>query len=363
MNVSIVIPAFNAARTLAAALESVLAQVSPCWEAIVVDDGSTDGTGDLARAFAARDSRIRVVSQPNAGESAARNTGVSRAQYEWLLFLDADDWIAPNHLERLTAELEAHPELDAVHAGSVRVAEDGSHVADGYEPPVGDLFQTLTQRAAFPVHACIVRKSLVEAVGLFDVSLKKSADWDLWLRVARTGAQFGAVREVLAYYRMQPQSASLDAEQLFRDGLRVLQRGHAADPRVPNPHPAHANGSPPEKAASQQFYLLCWCAGLLIGQGRDATSLLAIVPDAESRDLYPNAIAQCLFEAAPLPTCRTPAAWEAMWRDAHDHVDAFLRALEAQSKTPALAGRALTALKRMVLLASPDVAADPRRRR
>jgi hypothetical protein len=349
VNVSIVIPARNAAGTIGDTLASVCAQTSGAWEAIVVDDGSTDETARIATGFADRDPRITVIRQTGAGESAARNTGLAHARYEWLLFLDADDWIAPAHLERLTAELERDPELGAVHCGSVRVAPDGTEVRDDYVVPAGDLFPTLAQRAAFPVHACIVRRSLVERVGRFDTSLRKSADWDLWQRIARTGARFGAVRELLAFYRMQPQSASMEAEQLLRDGLEVLRRGHRPDPRVAEPHPAHVDGSPPQEMRCQQFYLLCWCAGLLIGQRQDATNLLPMLTGDRCAELYADAVARCVFEAATLPACRTPGDWQQLWPEFREHVERFLPALEAHSHSPDLARRALVELKRMIL--------------
>jgi hypothetical protein len=354
VNVSIIIPAYNAAQTISDTLESVLAQTFPDWEAIVVDDGSIDATSEIAKGFAARDARIRVISQANGGESAARNSGIAQARYDWLLFLDADDWISPSHLERMTNELASNPELDAVHCGSVRVAMDGTHVADDYLPPEGDMFPTLARRAAFPVNACVVRRSIVEAVGKFDTSLKKSPDWDLWQRVARTGARFGAVREVLAYYRMQPNSSSLDAEQLFFDGLRVLKQGHAPDPRVPNPRPDYADGMPVGQVQSQEFYLLCWCAGLLLGCGKDARHLFEAVKDDRCAELYPDAIAQCIFEAAPLPRCQPRQAWETLWPEINHLAENFLIALEEQSGTPDLARRAFIELKKLILKHSPD---------
>ena len=178
LNVSVIIPAYNAAETISDTLNSLLAQTWPDWEAIVVDDGSTDATGEIVRGFAERDARFRVITQCNGGESAARNSGIALARYDWLLFLDADDWISPRHLERMTNELISDPELDAVHCGYARVASDGTLVVEKYPPPTGDLFSTLARRAAFPVHACIVRRSLVEEVGRFDISLRTSPDWD-----------------------------------------------------------------------------------------------------------------------------------------------------------------------------------------
>lgn len=349
MNISVIVPAYNAAGTIADTLESLLAQNYPNWEAIVVDDGSSDRTAEIARSFEGRDARIRVISQSNAGESAARNSGVALANSDWLLFLDADDWISPVYLSRMTHELSSDQALDAVHCGYVRVASDGTQVVEKYWPPSGDMFGELARRAAFPSHACIVRKALVDEAGGFDTSLRTCPDWDLWQRIARTGARFGAVREVLAFYRMSPNGASLDAYQLLKDGLRVLKQGHSRDPRVQTPHPTHANGMPPEQVQSQEFYLLCWCAGLLLGSAKDARPLLEAVRDDHYTELYPDAIAQCIFESATLPTCHTAPAWENLWPEIRQQVEEFLLALEEQSLTPNLAGRALTELKRMIL--------------
>ncbi|HUU35215.1 MAG TPA: glycosyltransferase family 2 protein, partial [Vicinamibacterales bacterium] len=105
MDVSVIVPAYNAAATIAETLQSVCSQSLGTWEVVVVNDGSTDDTGAIARAFALGDQRIRVVDQRNGGEAAARNSGVRRAQHPWLLCLDSDDWIAPRHLEMMTGQL------------------------------------------------------------------------------------------------------------------------------------------------------------------------------------------------------------------------------------------------------------------
>ena len=259
-----------------------------------------------------------------------------------------------NYLERMTTELRAKPNLDAVHCGYARVAADGTQVIETYQPPIGDMFPTLARRAAFPVHACIVRKACVEEVGRFDPSLRTSPDWDLWQRIARTGACFGAVREVLAFYRMTPSSASLNAYQLFKDNLRVLRQGHAPDARVRNPKPEHANGALPEHVQTQEFYLLAWCAGLLLGSRQDARPLLEMVSEDCFPELYPNAVAQCIFEAAALPNCQPPQVWEKLWLDIQQNIEDFLVALERQSQAPDLAQRTSVALKTMILKHSPN---------
>jgi glycosyltransferase involved in cell wall biosynthesis len=356
MNVSVVIPAWNAAETIAATLDSLLAQGHRGWEAIVVDDGSGDGTAAIARDYAERDRRIRLVQQDRGGEASARNTGLAEARFDWLLFLDSDDWIAPAHLARMTAELCADPALDAVHCGYARVAADGTQLVDPYEAPEGDMFATWARRSAFPVHACVVRRDLVTDVGGFDASLEKSADWDLWQRVARTGARFGAVREPLAFYRMRPSSASLEAPKMLRDGLRVLRRGHAPDARVSRPHPDHANGAPPDQVRTQAWYLLSWCAGLMIARDQDARPLIELCDVEPFPELHPPAVAQAIWNAAPLPLCEPPRIWTELWLRVHERVDDFLGALEVASGAEGLAARARAALVRSVLSSSPAFA-------
>jgi peptidoglycan/xylan/chitin deacetylase (PgdA/CDA1 family) len=349
VNVSIIIPAHDAAETIAETLESLLAQTYSGWEAIVVDDGSSDETAAIAASFAERDARIRVISQPQGGVSDARNAGIALARYAWLLFLDADDWLLPQHLKRMTNALISDPDLDAVHCGWTHVAPDGRLSGEQYCPQLGDLFAVLTRYCAFAVHACVVRRSLVEAVGGFDPTLRTCEEWDLWQRIARSGARFGAIREVLALYRMRPDSLSVNSRQLLDDGLRVITRGHSSDPRVPNPHPSHAHGQPAEQLPGARLRFACWAAGLAVGHGEDARPLLDALKDDRDPALDPYDVAQSIFQAALLPSCRTPVAWAELWPSLEQRLDEFLLALEEQSKAAGLARRACTLLGHLIL--------------
>lgn len=112
--ISIIVPAYNAARWLPAAVSSVVTQTDPDWELILVDDGSKDNTGALCDSIAAADRRIRVLHTPNGGLSAARNRGIDAAQGEWLTFLDADDLLHPRFLEfMLRAALRSGADIAA----------------------------------------------------------------------------------------------------------------------------------------------------------------------------------------------------------------------------------------------------------
>ena len=350
MNISVIIPAWNAAETIAETLESLLAQTYSSWEAIVVDDGSSDETAAIAASFAERDARIRVISQPQGGVSAARNAGIALARYDWLLFLDADDWILPQHLERMTDALMSNPDLDAVHCGWTRVASDGKLDAEQRCHQSGELFDVFARTNAFATTSvCVVRRSLVEAVGGFDPSFFTSGDWDLWQRIARTGAYFGAIPDALVRYRMRMDSLSLDGHRIFHKGLHLLTQGHSSDPRVLNPHPAYASGLPVEQLPGAKLRWTCWPAGLVIGRGEDARPLLDALREDHDPRLDPDFVARFIFEAAMVSTCRTPAAWVELWPSLEKRIDEFLLALEEQSKAPGLARRARTALEYLVL--------------
>jgi peptidoglycan/xylan/chitin deacetylase (PgdA/CDA1 family) len=349
MNVSVVIPAYNAAGTIAETLASLRAQSFQHWEAIVVDDGSSDQTAAIASSVPERDGRIRLVSQSHAGVSAARNQGVSLARYDWVLCLDADDWLLPLHLERMTRALSADPHLDAVHCGWARVAPDGTHVGEKYGPQWDDLFPIVARYSPFAMHACLVRRSLIEAVGGFDSSLRTCEDWDLWQRIARAGARFGATCELLALYRMRPDSASSDGAGFLADGLRVIAQGHAPDPRVRHPLPAYADGLPAAQLPSVRLHFASWPAGLVLGRGEDARPLLNLLADDHDAGLDPAWVAACIFESALLPTCRTPDAWVELWPHLQQRIDDFLLALEAQAMAPRLAQRTHAIFERMIL--------------
>lgn len=112
--IAIVIPAYNAAPWIAECLDSILAQSYGDWQAIIVDDGSTDTTADIAAGYARTDARIRLLSRPNGGPSAARNTALNAVTSEYVTFVDADDTLHPEALQRLMSLAEQYPDIPAV---------------------------------------------------------------------------------------------------------------------------------------------------------------------------------------------------------------------------------------------------------
>ncbi len=355
LSISIVIPAYNAAETLSETINALLAQTYPHWEAIVIDDGSIDATAAIVTDFAAQDQRIQLIQQANAGVVTARNVGIAAAQYDWLLFNDADDWIAPSHLAKMIAVLEADTTLDAVHCGWSRITADGTIVMTKFAPQKSDMFTDLACYCTFHVNTCIVRKTFVESTRGFDPRITYCQDWDLWQRIARQGAHFAALPEVLAFYRMRPNSLSSDLPGFCRDGLQVLAYGHGPDPRVPQPQAEYALGMPAADLAVRQIYFTSWCAGLSIGRGEDAAPLLDLMrrrnlqrsPDAIFVETH--WIVENLFETIPIPQGADISQWHQLWPQYLPLIQAFLAALEQHTQIQGLADLALQQLAQKVL--------------
>lgn len=337
MKVSVIIPAYNAAETIGETLQSLQQQIFTQWEAVVIDDGSTDVTVEVVQSFINKDRRIRIFSQENQGLSGARNSGVAVAKYDWLLFLDADDWIFPDHLERLTDALKKNCSLDIVYCGWTYALPDGEFVFPQFPSLQGDLFVPFTQYCVSVVHTFVVRRSLVRSLGPFNTTMRSCEDWGLWQRIARTGARFGVVNEILAAYRTRPNSLSRNGHQLLQDGTRVLIQGHSPDVCVQPSHPVYPDGLPVKYLTKNKFDLLCACAGYLIGGGKDARSLLEMLEGETCTELKPEEVAQCVLIHALVSASRPRQEWRNVWQNCQSLFLEFLIALEAHSGTQNLA--------------------------
>ena len=185
--VSVVIPTRNRRQRLCVALRSALAQQAVDLEVVVVDDGSQDDTSEMVMGLA--DPRIRLLrNESPQGESGARNRGIAEARGTWVAFLDDDDLWAPHKLSRqLQALLESG--RDWAYTGEVMVDSDFRILTGAPPPPPGEVMQSLERHNSVPAGASnvIVNSKLLSRVGPFDKELKRTADWDMWLRLARMG--------------------------------------------------------------------------------------------------------------------------------------------------------------------------------
>jgi glycosyltransferase involved in cell wall biosynthesis len=220
---SVVIPTYNRADLLGEAIDSVLAQDWPELELIVVDDGSTDETPEVLAGYG---DRLRVIRQENAGESAARNTGILEARREFVALLDSDDYWLPGKLERQMEQLSGEPSLDGSFTAYTRIGDVPQEdvVLDGWEGTQADALEHLLIGCRINTSTAIVRRSALIDVGLYDVTLRCAQDYDLWLRLAVRGYRMAYVPEPLATYRIHGGAVSLDAELVNTSTERVLER-------------------------------------------------------------------------------------------------------------------------------------------
>jgi peptidoglycan/xylan/chitin deacetylase (PgdA/CDA1 family)/glycosyltransferase involved in cell wall biosynthesis len=352
--ISVVIPAHNAAATLEATLNSVLHQTHTVWETVIVDDGSADGTYGMAKGWEHRDHRFRALQQEKSGVSAARNRGLREARHPFVLFLDSDDRIASTHLERMLEVLLADTNLDAVHCGWQRMFPSGCLGPPHLGPSQEDLFEIFAFQCIFAIHACVVRRDLALAVGGFDPSLATCEDWDFFQRIARTGARFGCVPEVLAFYYTRENSASQDSLRYLSDARLVIDRGHGRDPRMRIAAPAHAEGRDPALRDLALYYILIYLASQEIGAARDGLDLLEKGDFPPAPELLPATVAQVIQEPLPTAANRPVQDWPALWNQVNAPLAAFLTKLEDRTRVPKLAFATLRELEKIILLADSD---------
>jgi len=227
--ISVVIPAYNAARYVVEAVESALNQTLPPLEVIVVDDGSTDETEAVLHPYGGR---IRYVRQSNGGPSAARNCGLRESRGELMAFLDADDVWFLNKLEKQWKCLQAHPRAGLVHSNYLFWdAETGdmtpAHL-EGDERSGRRYAEVFAWNRLVP-SAAMIKRECLDRVGLFDESFRTAEDFDFFLRIARH-YEFAYLPECLVRYRKHASNATNNKAMMLTNELRVYRQALRADP-------------------------------------------------------------------------------------------------------------------------------------
>jgi glycosyltransferase involved in cell wall biosynthesis len=201
---SVIIPLYNKQQWIAACLDSVLNQRFQSFEVIIVDDGSTDKSLEVLEPFRT-DPRIRIIQQKNQGVSAARNTGISHARYDYIAFLDADDLWHPQYLECNAQVISEHPQAVIYASRYINKESETKAVWEHVQTPRSEKIEHYFESAhidlIFWTSATVVQKKVLANVGLFDTSLKAGEDLDLWFRLIMDGEGI-RINHVLAFYRL-----------------------------------------------------------------------------------------------------------------------------------------------------------------
>lgn len=217
--VSVIIPCYNHGRYLPEAFASVWQQAYPAVEVVVVDDGSTDTT----RASAATDPRVKYIYQANQGLSAARNTGIDHSTGQYLVFLDADDWLLPNALKINAGYLVQDPALAFVSGGHDKVFTAMGRIREEAQEVTADHYLRLLQGNYIGMHAAVMYQRWVFDAVRYDPTLRACEDYDVYLRIARTHPVAHHTHRVAAY-RLHDTNMSGNIPMMLRTVLAVQAR-------------------------------------------------------------------------------------------------------------------------------------------
>ncbi len=349
MSVSIIVPARNSAATIEQTVQSLLGQTFRDWEAIVIDNGSSDGTLDVVANTAAGDSRVIVTTWSEPGVSGARNHGLSMASGDWIVFLDADDVIGPDHLEALAAAARRHDGADVIYCDWVLTAPNGRMGERRRVDITLNPAAALANACAFPIHAALTRASAIAGVGGFDPALRICEDWDLWQRLAFSGAVFRRCSQTVAAYRLSSGTATTDLRGFLVAAVDVIRRGHAVL-RKKSPHFSAST-------AQAETAVALWLSGRALGAGDDATDLLMAADVRFDLASDASTAADALLDGMIQGLCDPNPVWPEIWSSRRQNLLVLLKSLEPRFAMPDFARLVLRhiedAIARRMTLAAP----------
>jgi len=266
--VSAIIPTYNRADYIAQAVSSCLAQTYPCYEIIVVDDGSTDNTPQVLGQFG---TRIQVVRQKNGGLAAARNAGIRAATGQYLGFLDDDDLWLPCKLERQVQALSQDHAVTVIYSDFAYVHEEGKNTVPRSlnRPQPRNMLEALLMGNWLAVDTFLIRRDCFGEIGFFNEELRAHEDWDFWLRLAAR-YRWSHVPEELTLVLWHDRSLSRNARLMDETTWKVLDKyfASASGARLPRSTRRRAYSAAHYRIA--MHYIACaqyWRAARHMGLG------------------------------------------------------------------------------------------------
>ncbi|HEY9901908.1 MAG TPA: glycosyltransferase [Candidatus Sericytochromatia bacterium] len=229
--ISVIIPSYNAEKTIKETIQSVLNQTWQDFELLIINDGSQDATLEVIESI--QDPRIKIFSYPNAGSSASRNRGIAIAKGEYISFIDADDLWTADKLEAQYKALQENSQAAVAYSWTDHIDESGQFLRSGPQQSfTGDVYARLLLEDFIGNGSNpLIRAQAFAEVGDFDESLAHSEDWDLWLRLAAR-YHFVAVPSPQILYRMCVSSKSFNIKEMEESSLQVIERAVTATPET-----------------------------------------------------------------------------------------------------------------------------------
>jgi glycosyltransferase involved in cell wall biosynthesis len=214
---SFIIPCFNHAHYLPDCLNSIYSQSNPNWEAIIVDDGSTDDSLSFIRKWVAKDNRFSFIHKSNGGLSSARNEGLLKAEGNVLCFLDSDDRILPGMCDIILKSINDHKNINIFQSAYRYIYGTNKDVLRVVQPEIRKtLLPDILTHNFGPIHSFFFRREVFNHVNYFDTSLKSAEDWDFLIRVMKAGINdIYFIDKVLVDYRIDDNSMSRNAFRMY----------------------------------------------------------------------------------------------------------------------------------------------------
>jgi glycosyltransferase involved in cell wall biosynthesis len=229
----VIIPAYNAAKFLPAAIQSVIEQTFIDWRILLIDDGSTDNTPDVVAPYIEElGPKLKYIRKPNGGLPAARNTAIRNSDATYLALLDADDIWLPNRLEESFKTMDGRPDVGLSYGFVSRIDSDGALIdtfSAKQKNGEGRIAPYIYMREVhLPCPTLTFRRSSVDEVGLFDESLQATEDRDMWVRIAFR-YDVALVPKVIALYRMSPFAMTNNPERMLNAQLQFIEKHYGSE--------------------------------------------------------------------------------------------------------------------------------------
>ncbi len=265
---SFIIPCFNHGHYLSDCLNSIYSQSNPNWEAIIVNDGSTDDSLTIVKEWLTKDIRFSLINKPNDGLSSARNAGILKAKGNIFCFLDSDDLVLPEMCNLVLNYKSENEEINIFQSGYRYIYGVNKDILRVVKPKIRKtlLPDILTQNFG-PIHSFFFRREVIDHVKYFDTSLKSAEDWDFLIRVMKSGINdIFVIDKVLVDYRIDDNSMSRNAFRMYEALKTVSFSAVKFDSRLSASLPFNIDYAiSPINSIKRN---LLFCLGVSITQGR-----------------------------------------------------------------------------------------------
>ncbi len=224
--VSVIIPAYNSEKYIARTIQSVLAQSFTDYEIIVIDDGSTDNTKEIIAQFG---NRVQYLAQQNKGPSVARNLGIEKSSGQYLAFLDHDDVFLKDKLLIQSRVLDNEPDVGLV-TGWLKFIDDEGTPLSNQMSPSNDYFTLRDFLNTDPIltpSLPMVRRSVLDQIGVFDTEFWYTSDYEMWVRIAAHGWKVKCVQDFILNYRIHPRNLSKSMDLMYQGSFAILDKVYA----------------------------------------------------------------------------------------------------------------------------------------